>query len=183
MVRDDTGTGDRADPGGEGFDAFVRAATPSLYRSAVLLCGDPHLAQDLVQEALTKVYLAWGRGAGAGRIENPVAYARTTLVRTFISSRRRRSAAERPVDTAGHDGGAGDDADVVGLAERVDLRAILAALAPADRAVLVLRFFLDCSVADTAAALSLTETAVRTRTRRALDRTRHLLGPDTRLEA
>ncbi|MGW0752971.1 sigma factor [Streptomyces sp. NPDC002587] len=70
----------------------ARAKAP--YRSAyVLAAGDAHLAEDLVQEALGRVYVHWNRVAGA---DNPAAYAQTVLVRTFLSLRRRRSSAERP---------------------------------------------------------------------------------------
>ena len=65
----------------EAFRAFARARTPSLYRAAWLLCGDAHTAEDLVQDTLTKVYLAWDRTV----IDNPAGYARTTLVRTYIA--------------------------------------------------------------------------------------------------
>lgn len=153
----------------EAFRAFARARTPSLYRAAWLLCGDPHTAEDLVQDTLTKVYLAWGRTV----IDNPAGYARTTLVRTYISSRRLRSSTERrmaavPEVTT-------QDPD---LATRLDLQQALRQLGPLDRAVLVLRFFEDRTVADTAAALSMSPGAVRTRTHRALVRIRALLPAD-----
>lgn len=77
------------------FEAFAVARTPALYRSAWLLCGDPHQAEDLVQETLARVYARWHRPLG-GRIETPAAYAHTTLVRTFLSSRRKRSSRELP---------------------------------------------------------------------------------------
>src|SRR6187431_2495407 len=73
------------------FEEFAVARTPQLYRSAWLLCGDRYGAEDLVQETLAKVYVKWGR-----RIDNPAAYAQTTLVRTFLSQRRRRSSHELP---------------------------------------------------------------------------------------
>ena len=72
------------------FEEFAYARTPHLLRSAWLLCGDVHQAEDLVQETLAKVYVRWHRRLG-GRIDNPAAYAQTTLVRTFLSARRRRS--------------------------------------------------------------------------------------------
>ena len=77
------------------FEEFARARTPALVRSAWLLCGDAHLAEDLVQETLAKVYVRW-HAPFRSPIENPVAYAQTALTRTFLSSRRRRSSTERP---------------------------------------------------------------------------------------
>lgn len=78
------------------FTDFARARTAALHRSAWMLCRDEHEAQDLVQETLTKVYLMWMRPLT--RIDNPVAYTHTTLTRTFLSSRRKRSSTETPLE-------------------------------------------------------------------------------------
>jgi DNA-directed RNA polymerase specialized sigma24 family protein len=75
------------------FEEFAIARTPHLYRTAWLLAGDRHHAEDLVQEALAKMFRAW---RGLSRIENPAAYAQTVLTQIFISQRRRRSWSERP---------------------------------------------------------------------------------------
>src|SRR6478672_6547957 len=128
------------------FEEFARARTPHLHRSAWLLCGDRHQAEDLVQETLAKVYVRWHRRLGA-RIDNPAAYAQTTLVRTFISARRRRSSGETPYgdlpEQAEADHAAGSDL-------RLALVQALDGLAPVDRAVLVLRYLEDLSVAEVA---------------------------------
>ena len=161
------------------FDQLAAARTAHLYRSAWLLCGDAHRAEDLVQETLEKVYVRMSRRL-APAVENPAAYAQTTLVRTFISSRRRRSDGERPaaahgpVDTLA---GAGaehrdPDADL-----RLSLEHALAGLQPVDRAVLVLRYFEDLPVTDVADRLGLSASAVRSRSHRALARLRAVLGP------
>jgi len=155
----------------EEFEEFAVARTPQLFRAAWLMCGDTHRAEDLVQETLAKVYVRWHRRLGAP-IEHPVAYAHTTLARTYLSAQRRRSTHERPTEhlpeTAMTDGDA---------ATRLALRAALDELAPMDRAVLVLRYLEDVSVADTADALGVSPGAVRNRTLRALDRLRAVLGP------
>ncbi|GAA1913964.1 SigE family RNA polymerase sigma factor [Nocardioides hwasunensis] len=155
----------------EEFEEFAVARTPQLFRAAWLMCGDTHRAEDLVQETLAKVYVRWHRRLGPP-IEHPVAYAHTTLARTYLSAQRRRSTHERPtehlLETAVSDGDA---------ATRLALRAALDELAPMDRAVLVLRFLEDVSVADTADALGVSPGAVRNRTIRALDRLRAVLGP------
>ncbi|MFD9605790.1 sigma factor [Streptomyces sp. NPDC059970] len=74
---------------------FVAARAKALYRSAyVLAAGDTHLAEDLVQETLSRVYVHWKRVA---RADSPAAYAQTVLVRTSLTLRRRRSTGERPI--------------------------------------------------------------------------------------
>ena len=79
------------------FEEFARARTPQLYRSAWMLCGDAHRAEDLVQDTLAKVFVRWHRPL-VRAIDNPAAYAHTTLVRTYISAQRRRSTHERPTE-------------------------------------------------------------------------------------
>ena len=154
----------------EGFEEFAHARAPHLYRSAWLLCGDAHRAEDLVQETLAKVYLRWHRRLAAP-IDNPPAYAQTTLVRTFISAQRRRSSQERPVEVLPEHAHLDGDTDL-----RIALAAALAQLQPLDRAVLVLRYLDDVSVAETASRLGVSPGAVRNRSLRALDRLRTLLG-------
>ena len=168
--------GDPEDPRDLGdlgdFGDFVRATGTRLYRQALLLTGDHHLAEDLIQTTYAKVFASWRR---VSRAENPVAYARTTLLNTFLSHRRLRRSAELPAGAVpGREGSAPEDDP----ATRVDLLAALATLPAHDRALLVLRYWEDRSVADTARDLGLTETAVRTRSRRALQRLRPLLGAE-----
>jgi RNA polymerase sigma-70 factor (sigma-E family) len=153
------------------FEEFAQARAPHLLRSAWLLCGDPHQAEDLVQETLAKVYVRWHRRLG-GRIDNPAAYAQTTLVRTFLSARRRRSSRELPYadppDEVGPDPAAATDL-------QLQVAGALAGLASADRAVLALRYLEDRSVSEVAELLGISEGAVRNRSMRALDRLRPLL--------
>ncbi|GAA1534201.1 SigE family RNA polymerase sigma factor [Nocardioides humi] len=164
--------GVKADRQAEEFTAFVRATGTQLHQAAMLLTGDHHLAEDLTQATYAKVFTRWRRVQAA---ESPVAYARTTLLNTFLSHRRLRRNGERPTDLADADVGPplvdGDPA------LRVDLLAALAGLPPLDRAVVVLRYWEDRSVADTAADLGISESAVRTRARRALLRLRPLIDP------
>lgn len=152
---------------------FVELATArgaALFRTALLLSGDWQAAEDLVQETLAKLYTHWSRVA---RASDPAAYARTTLVRTFLSGRRRRSSGEHP--RADLDPGDVDDED---LSLRVTLLAALAELEPQDRAVLVLRYWEDLDAPTTAELLGTSPAAVRTRSRRALVRLRDLVGGD-----
>ncbi|MFB8393010.1 SigE family RNA polymerase sigma factor [Streptomyces yangpuensis] len=156
----------------DGFREFAAGRSGHLYRSACLLAsGDTHLAEDLVQETLGRMYLHWGR---ISRVDNPAAYAQTVLVRAYLTHRRRRSAGERPVgelpDTSAVAAGGGDPA------LRMTLLEALGRLAPKDRAVLVLRYWEDRSVEETADAMNVSSAAVRTRCSRALARLREQLG-------
>ncbi len=153
------------------FEEFARARARHLHRSAWLMCGDVHQSEDLVQETLARVYVRWTRRFGA-RIENPAAYAQTTLTRVFIDSRRRRSAHEKPTDTLPDRGV--DDSPVVRLA----LAEALAGLDELDRVVLVRRYLDDAPVAVVANELGISEGAVRNRSLRALDRLRARFGAD-----
>lgn len=152
------------------FEEFARARLPHLYRAAWLLCGDRPGAEDLVQEALAKVYVRWVRRL-APPIDNPAAYAQTVLVRTYVSSRRRRSSTEQPRDVLPEQALPGTDHDL-----RLSVAAALEGLEPLDRAVLVLRYLDDRTVRETAAELGVSEGAVRNRCMRALDRLRAQLG-------
>ncbi|MFE6841731.1 SigE family RNA polymerase sigma factor [Streptomyces sp. NPDC057686] len=156
----------------DGFREFAAGRSGHLYRSACLLTsGDTHLAEDLVQETLGRMYLLWGR---ISRIDNPAAYAQTVLVRAFLTHQRRRSAGERPVGEfpeSGAPAAGGGDPEL-----RLTLLEALGRLAPKDRAVLVLRYWEDRSVEETADAMNASSAAVRTRTTRALGRLRDQLG-------
>ncbi|MGY3203759.1 SigE family RNA polymerase sigma factor [Streptomyces sp. TE5632] len=161
------GQGGRVD----GYGEFAAARAGHLYRSACLLtAGDTHLAEDLVQETLGRVYLRWGRVA---RADNPAGYAQTVLTRAFLAHRRRRSSTER--STAEFPDLPGADADP---SLRLTLLDALARLPAKDRAVIVLRYWEDRSVQETAKAMNVSSAAVRTRSVRALARLRELLGEE-----
>jgi RNA polymerase sigma-70 factor (sigma-E family) len=158
----------RSDRTDDEFAEFVAARSAQLYRSAYLLTTSPHGAEDLVQTALAKTYAAWWRVRAA---DDPVAYVHGVLVKSFLSERRRKSSRELPIaDPPDH---AVTDADPT---ERAALVAALAELAPLDRAVVVLRFWEDHSVSQTATQLHLTEAAVKNRSLRALRSLRGLLS-------
>ncbi|MFI6035227.1 SigE family RNA polymerase sigma factor [Streptomyces sp. NPDC051315] len=153
------------------YAEFAAARTGQLYRSACLLtAGDTHLAEDLVQETLGRLYLRWGR---VSRAENPAGYAQTVLTRTFLAHQRRRSSGERAVDVFPE---RADHAADVPL--RLTLLQALGRLPAKDRAVLVLRYWEDRSIEETAGAMNASSAAVRTRCVRALGRLRELLGED-----
>ncbi|KRB74213.1 hypothetical protein ASE01_18990 [Nocardioides sp. Root190] len=162
----------KADRQTEAFTAFVRETGTQLHHAAMLLTGDHHLAEDLTQSTYAKVFVHWRR---VSTTDSPIAYARTTLLNTFLSHRRLRRNTERPTDDVRQHTRTDDSRPDVDPGARVDLLTALATLPPIDRAVVVLRYWEDRSVAETAADLGLTESVVRTRARRALQRLRPLI--------
>ncbi|MFI7067045.1 SigE family RNA polymerase sigma factor [Kribbella sp. NPDC050124] len=153
--------------GSEEFEEFARARIPQLYRTAWLLTGDRHHAEDLVQDTLANMLRTWHR------VDNPIAYARAAMARTFVSQRRRKSWSERPTEVVPERVERAGDPEL-----RVALQGALAQLAPLDRAVLVLRFFEDRSVEQVALDLGKNASAITTRTSRALERLRAVLGDE-----
>ncbi|GAA1256158.1 SigE family RNA polymerase sigma factor [Kitasatospora nipponensis] len=154
---------------------FAAGRAGHLYRSACLLTGgDTHFAEDLVQETLGRMYVLWRRSAwstGVARIDNPAAYAHTVLVRAFLTHQRRRSSTERPVGELPEAPARAGDPEL-----RLTLLDALARLSERDRAVLILRYWEDRSVEETAEALRASPGAVRTQSTRALARLRAVLG-------
>jgi RNA polymerase sigma-70 factor (sigma-E family) len=148
---------------------FVAARMSSLRRLAAVLCDDWQRADDLVQTALTKLYVHWGRVRAA---DHPDAYARTVLVHEFVQERRslwvrRVSLVGRVSDSAA----ATVDHDAV-----LDLRAAVAALPARQRATLVLRFYCDLNVDQCAEVLGCSPGTVKSQTARALEAVRRALG-------
>ena len=162
--------------GPEGYREFVVSRIDQFRRTAYLLSGDWHTADDLVSGALVRLLRHWRR---VSRMEDPDAYVRRMLLRGLLDERRRpwrreRSSAD-PVEPTR-----------VGLTEldavpeRMALMALLAELPPRRRAVLVLRYFCDLSVEETAAQLNVSAGTVKSQTARALEALRNHL--DTRGE-
>ncbi len=153
------------------FVEFVTAQRTALVRMARLLtAGDGAAAEDLVQTTLTKLYVHWPRVRRAG---NPVGYARTSLTHAFVDEQRRAySRRETPTDELGDRAGHVDDQD---LAHTV--LAALATLAPRQRAVVVLRHFLDLDIAETARVLGCTTGTVKSQNAKALANLRAVLEP------
>ena len=160
-----------ADQQDEEYHGYVQSAVPALRRLAYVLCQDAHRADDVVQSALVKLYERWDRAREASNLD---AYARTTLVRTFLSERRTAWAkrvvlVDRIPETSTPAG--------LDVASTLDLRAALASLPPKQRAVLVLRFFVDLSVEETADTLGFPIGTVKSHTSRGLAALRRAL-PD-----
>ncbi|MDX6297904.1 MAG: hypothetical protein QOI51_1761 [Nocardioidaceae bacterium] len=151
----------------EGFDGFVAARSRALLQAAWLLTGDWQLAEDLLQTALAKSYLSWSRITEDGAEE---AYVRRVLVTTYATWWRRRWHGERPAGLILEDSGARDDfADA-------DLRKVvveaLGALPRRQRAVVVLRYYVDLSEKDTAVALACSVGTVKNQAAKALAKLR-----------
>jgi len=155
-------------PGDAEFTEFVAARWPALYRTAYLLLPDHALAEDLVQSALMKTYRSWPK---VRAVEAAEAYTRTVLVNTALSWFRRKSwGNERPTEQLPERPAYADDAqwlldEIRGLPDR-------------QRAVVVLRYYEDLSVAETARVLGITEGTVKSQTHHALARLRAVLGDD-----
>jgi RNA polymerase sigma-70 factor (sigma-E family) len=151
------------------FRAFVETNGAALLHAARLLTGDHHRGEDLVQTALTRVYLKWDR------IDAPLAYARKALVTAHIDSTRRRWWGEKPTETL-PERAASESGDVGAADERDELRRLLAELSPRERAVIVLRYYCDLSEQDTAATLKVPVGTVKSTCSRALSRLRVEIG-------
>lgn len=155
----------------EQFHSFVLSHRAGLVRTATLLtAGDAHLAEDLVQSTLTKLYVAW---PAFRRADNPEGYLRRTLVNALTDERRRWwRRHERPVADLPDRPHVEPDQD-----DRSDgLRSALRDLPPKMRAALVFRYFYDLDVADTADALGCSEGTVKSQTARALERLRTVMA-------
>jgi RNA polymerase sigma-70 factor (sigma-E family) len=151
------------------FVEFVTAQRTALVRMARLLtAGDDAAAEDLVQTTLTRLYVHWPRVRRAG---NPVGYARTSLTHAFVDEQRRAyTRRETPTDAIRETPTHEKDPD---LAHTV--LAALSTLAPRQRAVVVLRHFLDLDIAETARVLGCTTGTVKSQNAKALDHLRSTL--------
>lgn len=155
------------DPQGA-YDAFVRARTPSLLRSAYLLTGDQHLAEDLVQAALARTHRSWGRLRETGNAE---AYTRKVMYHLQVAWWRRRRVTETLAAAVPERSAPGQRLDDQ-VAERATLRQALLRLTTRQRAVLVARYFDDRSEEETAGLLGVSVGTVKSQTARALQRLR-----------
>ena len=151
------------------FIAYVAARRPQLFRTACLLCGDPHRAEDVVQDALVRLYAAWDR---VDRIDNLDGYVRRIIVNANYSERRRpwrRERATEPVDVPLDPGFPAEDADAI--------RSALRALPPGQRRVIVLRHIWNLTVEETAAELGISPGTVKSQTADAIAALRKILAP------
>ena len=150
------------------FVEYVVARRARLYRMAYLICGDAHRAEDLVQIALAKAYVAWPRLERAGSVD---AYVRRILANAHVDETRRGWRRERPglpevnapTQPPAHEG-------------HEELWAALRALAPGQRRIVVLRHYWGLSVEETAADLGISPGTVKSQTSDALAHLRRALS-------
>lgn len=154
----------------EQFTAWVERSAASLRGTAYLMCGDWHSADDVVQDALVRVYERWHRI----RPDAATSYARRVITTAAIDRARRPWRREVSSDIL-------PEPDVVGAVETpYDVVGALAQLPPRQRAVLVLRFFHDLDVAETARLLGISQGTVKSTTSRGLDSLRLLMRTPVR---
>jgi RNA polymerase sigma-70 factor (sigma-E family) len=154
----------------EDFASYAHARQQHLYRTAYLLCGDRDRAQDLVQTTLVSLLRSWKRARLA---QNPDAYAKKVLVRAFLAERRKL---RREADLhALARGGAVTEQDD-GPELRLVVLGALRSLPPKPRAMVILRYWEDLSVEETAAVLGCSTGNVKSQCSRSLARLREQLG-------
>jgi RNA polymerase sigma-70 factor (sigma-E family) len=158
------------------FEEYVTARGDMLLRFAYVLSGDRYLAEDLVQEVLSRIHGRWHRMA---KVEQPDAYLRTAIVRQFLSWRRLRSSGETPTDQLPERLSIADTA--TRYAAQDEMWRLLAALPRRQRTVLVLRFYVDLPDPEIAEMVGCRETTVRVHASRGLARLRRLLDSSAQL--
>ncbi|GAA3455476.1 SigE family RNA polymerase sigma factor [Dactylosporangium matsuzakiense] len=154
------------------FRSYVAVRMDRWRRTAYLLCQDWHASDDLVSILVAKLYQHWGRVAVA---DNRDAYAQRMLTRVWLDERRRPWAREQPQERlpeTGYD-------TVDGVTDRDRLGRLLAGLGRRQRAVVVLRFYLDYSVEETAELLGISPGTVKSQSARALQAVRALAAAGT----
>ena len=155
----------------ESFTTYVAQRRLQLFRTACLLCGDPHQAEDIVQDALARLYAAWPR---ASRADNIDAYARRVIVNTHLNQVRRPWRRERVAADVG-------DGPVAAHLPTEDLQVLWAALRAlplGQRKVVVLRHYLGLSVEETAADLGISIGTVKSQTSDGLASLRRALAAE-----
>ncbi|GAB3433151.1 SigE family RNA polymerase sigma factor [Actinophytocola sediminis] len=165
------------------FREFTREQAVPLRRTAYLLCGDWHLADDLTQQALIKLHGAWTRLKCEAQ---PVSYARKILLRCWLDERRRpwRRAERRDGELPEQpDESLRPDIRQELASLRAELFSTLSEIGPRQRAVLVLRYFESLSIAETADVLGCSEGTVKSQTTRGLAAARAVLDRTSSLSA
>jgi len=146
------------------FHAYVSSRLDRWRRGAYLLCQDWHLADDLVSITVTRLYRSWAK---VSRADNRDAYAQKVLTRSWLTERgrvwrRREHSSAEPPERAW-------TPPLEEVADRESLAALLKSLGPRQRAVVVLRFYLDYSVEETAAILKVSPGTVKSQSARGLE--------------
>ena len=148
------------------FTGFASASSARLQSSAFQLCRDWHLAQDLTQTTLAKLFLSWDRAVDS---DNLMSYAQKVLFRVYLDHRRRRSSSEAV------SGMLREPAYTMSPELRLTLLDALSRLPGRDRTIVMMRYFADLSVEQVAHDLDVPVTVVKSQTRRSLIKLRHML--------
>ena len=151
------------------FSSYVAARRAQLFRTACLLCGDPHRAEDIVQDALARLYGVWDR---VSRMDNVDGYVRRIIVNAHYSDRRRpwrRESASEPREVALQPGFPVEDADAIQTA--------LFSLPAGQRRVIVLRHIWNLTIEETAAELRISAGTVKSQSADAVAALRRSLAP------
>ncbi|HYN92710.1 MAG TPA: SigE family RNA polymerase sigma factor [Pilimelia sp.] len=148
------------------FEEYVAARLPALLRQATVLAGDPHLAEDVVQEVLVKAQPRWARICD---LDAPDSYLRKMIINELLSTRRRVAATLRR-ERAHRPEPAEDSAEAV--VQRAAVLQVIRTLPTRQRMVIALRFYEDMTDGDIAALLGCAEGTVRSQASRALAKLR-----------
>lgn len=157
--------------GEDGFRAWVAVRREPLRRSVYLMCGDWHLADDVVQDAMTRLYVVWERVARRG---DPEPYVRRIVVNLLIDHSRRPARQETPREALPEAAEADTDDD-----RRDGLVAALNGVPPRQRATLVFRFWEGLSVDETASIMNCSTGTVKSNTSKGLANLREILSHDS----
>jgi RNA polymerase sigma-70 factor (sigma-E family) len=158
----------------EDFVEFATAAVPRLRRTAFLLCGDWHYAEDLAQTTLTKMFVSWRR---IRRQDAAFSYASRTLVNTYLADRRSRRAREVVTDSVPEQLIMPESQET-----RLVIMAALATLPPRARAAVVLRYWADMSIEQVADVLGCSAGTVKSQCARSLVKMKFFLEEDQEVE-
>ena len=152
------------------FSAYVTARRPQLFRTACLLCGDPHRAEDIVQDALARLFAAWDR---VSRMDNVDGYVYRIIVNAHYSDRRRpwrRESAAEPREIPLTPGFPFEDAEAI--------RSALRSLPAGQRRVIVLRHICNLTIEETSRELRISTGTVKSQSADAVAALRRALAPD-----
>ena len=158
----------------QAFSDFVAARWPALVRSAFLLTGDRAAAEDLVQTALAKTYVSWGKLRVQEAAES---YVRRSMVTTHISWWRRHRGRESLTDRLPERRDHGDG-DLESVVARSSFWPHLAQLPRGQRTVIVLRYYEDLTEGQAAAMLGVSVGTVKSQASRAMQTLRAAMEQD-----
>jgi RNA polymerase sigma-70 factor (sigma-E family) len=151
------------------FEEFYRRTWPVVFRSAYLIAGDREAANDLAQEAFARAFERW---KSVSTIERPEAWMQRVVANLALSWRRRQRLARDRTPSIGNEGRSSSE-EAVPL-----IVAALRAVPPSQRAVVVLRFYVDLSIEETARALGKRPSTVRSLSAQGIARLREQLGSE-----